>query len=377
LQKAIKRYNLIETVTVPLGTILFIPYSLPTTIMSLQKEKKSTVIHTRGLYYTGHSIGNAHMLQNITKFSAVGINTIVFDAKDITGHITYHSNIPQVQQLATDRKRTIDNIDAIIRFLKAHDIYTIARIAVFQDHLLAKIKPKWAIRSARTGGRWNPGQKEIWCDPTNKNVQDYNIKIAIELAEKGVDEIQFDYIRFPTKGNLRDAIFAYDYGKQSNTATIAHFLKKAQYELETRNTNLSIDIFGIVAWEQHRDIVKTGQKIELLAQYCDVISPMLYPSHFNDNFRGHARPGDEPYYFIFTGTEKVQEKSGTTLVRPWLQAFGWRVSNYNASYIIEQIKACQDSEAAGYLFWNAANDYKTVYAALQSLQKGKILQSMK
>ena len=199
-------------------------------------------------------------------------------------------------------------------------------------------------------------------------MQDYNLQLAIELAEKGVDEIQFDYIRFPTAGDFRDAQFAYSSGVKPNETYIEQYLERAYKEISARNVNFSIDVFGIVAWGHEGDIKKTGQRIELLAKYCDVISPMLYPSHFNDNFDGYAKPGDAPYYFINTGCRKFQEQAGKTPIRPWLQAFGWRVSNYNQAYISEQIRASNDAAACGYLFWNAGNNYDIVLKALKDIR---------
>lgn len=367
LKKSIKEINNISSNTIEANKSIYIPYSLPSYIENLKKHKKTKLKFTKGLYYTGNSIGNANTLKKIINYKNYGINSIVFDIKDITGIITYKSDLKIVNKLNTHKKRSIDNIYKLIRILKQNNIYSIARIAVFHDHLLAKIKPEWTIQSIKTGKSWSLGQKEIWCDPTNKYVQQYNIDIAIEIAKLGVDEIQFDYIRFPTAGNFSDAKFANHYGKMPKEQTISNFLQRAQQQLAKYKTNISIDIFGIVAWSYERDIKKIGQRIEYLAQYSDIISPMLYPSHFNDNFEGHANPGDSPYYFIFNGTKKVQQKSGTTFVRPWLQAFGWRVTNYNANYIIKQIKACYDVNAEGYLFWNASNNYDTVIEALKIL----------
>jgi hypothetical protein len=149
-----------------------------------------------------------------------------------------------------------------------------------------------------------------------------------------------------------------------NEKVISQFLSRAYAELSRRNTNLSIDIFGVVAWGKETDIRSTGQRIELLAASCDVISPMLYPSHFSDNFDGYENPGDNPYYFIRTGCERVGALARGRPVRPWLQAFRWRTSSYDENYILEQMRAADDAGAKGYLFWNASNNYEVVQAAL-------------
>ncbi len=371
LASAIKKQNGYGD-AIPGGSVVIIPASLPPVTTDPTNLTKPEIIYTRGLYFTGHSAGSGRLLRSIPKFRMIGINTVVFDAKDVTGIVNYRSRVPEVVRYDSHRGRTIDNITKLIRELKANGIYTIARVAVFQDHLLVKREPSLSIQSRRTGGVWNAGRNELWCDPTSRTVQDYNIKLAVELAGLGVDEVQFDYIRFPTEGDLADARFRYDFGAMKNDEVIARFLKKAQAEIAKRNANLSIDIFGVVAWGKEIDIRRTGQRIELLSRYCDVISPMLYPSHFNDDFDGYARPGDNPYYFIHTGCLKVVEKSRKgTIVRPWLQAFTWRVSNYDKRYILEQVRASDDSGSRGYLFWNASNEYETVISALSGVDQAR------
>ncbi len=368
LEKSIREYNGFENSIIKGGTIVYIPYSLPALMPETKKAVKPEIIYTRGLYYTGHSIGNERILNVIDKYKEAGINTIVFDAKDITGIVNYFSHVPDVIEYDTHEKRTIDNIYNLIRILKGKELYVIARIAVFRDHLLYKKNPRLAIRSRNSGGPWNRDSKELWVDPTNKFVQDYNIELAMELAEKGVDEVQFDYIRFPTIGNLKDAEYSYHFGRMSKEESITHFLKRAYQELSKRKTLLSIDIFGVVAWGKSVDIKKTGQRVDLLSKYCDIISPMLYPSHFNDNFEGFSNPGDNPYYFIYKGCKRVRALSNKT-IRPWLQAFSWRVTNYDEAYLINQITASKDAGAFGYLFWNASNSYETVLRALRKLKK--------
>ncbi len=365
LASAIRAYNGLRGNDVPAGTALVIPGSAPALRSDPRNQSMPPLITARGLYFTGTSLGGNKILGNLDRFKELGINTIVFDAKDIGGDLSYYSTVPEVRRLNTHEKRSIDNIEKFIRTLKENGFYTVARIAVFHDHLLRKKDRSLAIQS-RGGGVWEPGAKEKWCDPTNKKVQDYNIALAVELADMGVDEIQFDYIRFPTAGNPKDADFKYDFGTMSREEAITHFLKRAHEAIAARNSRLSIDIFGVVAWGKTVDINSTGQRIELLARHCDIISPMLYPSHFNNDFDGYARPGDNPYYFIYSGCQKVIALAGkNAIVRPWLQAFRWRVSNYNSQYIKTQIKATDDSGAKGYLFWNAANDYDTVLRALE------------
>ena len=371
LEKALCEYNAIQRGKVAAGSVIYIPHPLPSIMPDMRNRAKSPLIFTRGLYYTGPSAGSDKILKQMENYDKAGINTVVFDAKDVTGYVNYNSSVPDVLELKTSSHRSIEDIDKLIRELKSRNIYVIARIACFRDQLLAKAQPEWAIHSKRTGGLWNENTGEIWCDPTNIRLQDYNLQMAIELADKGVDEIQFDYIRFPTSGELSDARFAWSEGVTTNEKCIERFLSRAYKEISSRNVNLSIDVFGIVAWGHEKDIEKTGQRITLLSKWCDVISPMLYPSHFSDNFDGYAKPGDNPYYFINEGCKKFMAQSGKAAIRPWLQAFGWRVSNYSPDYIREQVRASNDAAAKGYLFWNAGNNYDYVFKALREMRPGR------
>jgi len=328
--------------------------------------------YVRGVYYTGESAGSSRFMESLPILREAGINAIVFDVKDITGVVHTGSNVEEVRRYNLNARGAIDNLPLLIRECRRHGMYVIARIAVFRDHLLYDREPSCRIKSKTTGRDWNAGSKEKWCDPTNSMVQEYNISLACELAEAGVDEIQFDYIRFPTVGDQKDAQYAWSGGRMEKSAAIAAFLEKAHLRLRQRGCYLSIDIFGVVAWGKKVDIDKTGQQIKLLAEHCDVISPMLYPSHFNDNFDGFARPGDHPYHFIYNGCLKVNEAAGRrVIIRPWLQAFGWRVSRYNDEYVAEQVKAAADAGAQGYLFWNASNKYGEVLDGMKRVSAAR------
>lgn len=363
LQNALVELNALSSRTVAAGSILVIPHPLPFITIDLAKKSMTQIPYVKGVYYSGNTLASPKMMRQLSLLKQAGINAVVFDVKDVCGTVNYKSHVPMVVELNTHAKRPIDDVVTLIRNFKEMDLYVIARIAVFRDHLLATKSPDMAIKSKRTGGIWNQGSKELWVDPTKQSVWDYNIALACEVASYGADEIQFDYIRFPTTGDLSDAQYAYDFGKKTKVETITEFLAKAKTELHALNTAVSIDIFGVTAWQKDEDINRLGQKIELLGRYCDVISPMLYPSHFNDNFDGYPNPGDEPYYFIATGNKKLQAIAPKTLIRPWLQAFKWRVSNYNEDYILSQVTACIDTNTYGYLFWNASCDYAVVYNA--------------
>lgn len=374
LKRSILLYNGIKGSTVKAGQSIFIPDALPCLSHDLRNKELPALISARGLYITGTTAGSPKFLERIQHLKKTGINAVVFDVKDVDGMLTYRSRAPLAVKYDLHERASIDNIDLFIKNLKDQGIYVIARISAFRDIQLVKKAPDLAIKSKRAGGTWKGGG-EVWCDPTNMTVQNYVIDLSLEMASKGVDEIQFDYIRFPTDGSQADTSFSFESGQVSREQTISNFLKRAHEKISTANTRLSIDIFGVVAWGKEVDINSTGQRIELLSPYCDYISPMLYPSHFNNGFDGYNNPADHPYYFINEGNKKVMSLIGEnkTKIRPWLQAFRWKVTSYGSQYIVKQVQASDDSNAMGYLFWNASNDYKYVLSAMESLTKeGKI-----
>ena len=158
---------------------------------------------------------------------------------------------------------------------------------------------------------------------------------------------------------------------------ITGFLKKAYAELHPTGVLLSLDVFGVMAWQRSVDLSHTGQDIVGMAKYCDVLSPMIYPSHFfgMDNI---AHPGDAPEHFIGESMERFElithpdgNRSSGVVIRPWLQAFHWRTKTYSPEYIKVQVATAKEKGGIGFLFWNAANDYSKPYGAMPEMKAAK------
>jgi hypothetical protein len=131
---------------------------------------------------------------------------------------------------------------------------------------------------------------------------------------------------------------------------------------------LSADLFGIMGWERTEDLALTGQHVPTVAALVDVVCPMIYPSHFAPGFEGRKRPADDPAWFIAEGTRRFRELAGPAVeVRPWLQAFPWRVTNFDGRYIVEQVTAARREGAAGWCLWNPASQYEAALSVLPSL----------
>jgi hypothetical protein len=313
--------------------------------------------------------GSDHGLRIIRRWREVGGNAVVFDVKDSDGIVNISFNHP-----LAGGHTYIRDLPKLTRFLHSQGMHAIARIAIFRDERLVVTHPELAVKSRRTGQAWRENGKLVWTDPSQPKVEEYNIALAKKAAESGVDEIQFDYVRFPAEGDQRDASFVYqkDHPDWRRSDVIADFLKHAYAALHPTGVLLSLDVFGVMAWQRPVDLNHTGQDIVQMAKYCDVLSPMIYPSHFF-GMDGVARPGDAPEHFIGTSMDRFQliTKGSGVVIRPWLQAFRWRTKTYSPEYIKVQVLTAKNKGGIGFLFWNASNDYTKPYAAMPEMRASK------
>ncbi|MBW7857351.1 MAG: hypothetical protein H3C43_03390 [Leptonema sp. (in: Bacteria)] len=330
----------------------------------------------KAIYLRGENTVPGRLSAEVKRIKRAGANGVVFDVKDILGVVNYKSNIEQVEKYR-QHNPPIPDLPKTISYLHLNNIYVIARTAVFQDRNLALVRPDLAIpdTNSPTGKLLFKGEP-LWVDPGHPDVQRYNLQIIDELVRLGVDEIQLDYIRYPAEGNLSGVSYYKVENPIDKTEHLKQFLAGAW--ILTRNTNvkLAIDVFGVVAWGEEKDRNSTGQRLEVFAPYIDVVSPMLYPSHFNKGFDGFEKPADQPIHFYTTGNQKVREMMGPyVVIRPWLQAFKWRVSNYNESYILQQIQGNRAGGGEGWMMWNAGNNYDVVYNALGNRGQLELVES--
>ena len=409
------------------GEQLTIPGILPAPIVE-KTLPVSKDFEVRAIYLTGIMAASDHGIRIIRHWREVGGNAVVFDIKDSDGSVT----IPFEHPLLGKHQVYIHDLPKFVHFVHSQNMHAIARIAIFRDERLVVEHPELAVQSKRNKQPWRENGKLVWTDPSQPKVQDYDIALAKFVAQSGADEIQFDYVRFPAEGDQKDASFVYQAGqveadlaeaapvpcgdgrlgrpakaKRGGTATkagtnraataampgakqaatascklaargpqrsdvITGFLKKAYAELHPTGVLLSLDVFGVMAWQRPVDLSHTGQDIVGMAKYCDVLSPMIYPSHFfgMDNI---AHPGDAPEHFIGESMERFEliTKGSGVVIRPWLQAFRWRTKTYSPEYIKVQVATAKEKGGIGFLFWNAANDYSKPYAAMPEMKAAK------
>ncbi len=327
------------------------------------KKQKILPGTQKGFYMTGYSMGvdkKRQLLYDIIEKTE--LNSCVFNAKDDEGYINYDTE----NKFAIDygAKNVRYDLKKIVKEMNLRNIYSIARIVVFKDPVIARKYPQIAIKDSRNQ---NPLYSEgsYWPDIYCEDYWDYIADIALEVAEAGVDEIQFDYIRAPARGNIKYAEYSYNKQSLSKSEAICGFLKKLKNRLEPTGVKISADVFGFALIENNDQGI--GQVVENIADYVDYLCPMVYPSHYSAGFLGFENPERYPYEVVRYSLEKgsLRIKNKDCIIVPWLQGFGLS-QKYSQKEILAQITASEKIGMQGFLFWNASNNYKIVEDALES-----------
>jgi hypothetical protein len=320
----------------------------------------------KALYLSFYGVGSKVLRDPALKMiEETELNALVIDVKGDRGMIPYRSSVALSAEVGGQRIITVRDIDGLLASFKERGIYTIARIVVFKDDLLATARPDLAVKTP-TGELWRDRERLAWVDPFRKEVWNYNIQIAEEAARLGFDEIQFDYVRFPDSRSPR---FSQPSTEEGRVQAIAGFLKEAKARLAPYNVFVAADIFGYVCWNLNDTDI--GQKLDPIASAVDYLSPMLYPSGFQFGIPGYRNPVQNPYEIIYLSLKKAQERTKISPVRfrPWLQAFkdyAFDRRHFNGKELRDQISASEKFGAQGWMLWNPVNQYTT---AAESLKK--------
>lgn len=317
----------------------------------------------KGIHVTSWIAGDRRYFPHIIKLiDETELNTIVIDLKEADGRIAYDVEIPLAKATGSIEKR-IRNLDALIEECKRHNIYKIARIVLFKDTYLAEKRPDLAIMNRKTGEIWRDYKGEAFTNPYLDEVQDYNLRLAEDAARRGFDEIQFDYVRFPSDGPLKDISYPEGHNEEKAIATINKFVERAKDRLSPYHVRLSVDVFGLTTL---RDDVGIGQNFKQLTARVDYISPMIYPSHYWKGSYGFQNPNSAPYGIIKAALkdairksvdEKQPEEVVKTKIRPWLQDFDLGYPPYGPEEVRIQIRAAKELGIREWLLWNPGARY--------------------
>ena len=307
-------------------------------------------------------------LGNTTEF-----NALVLDIKDDYGHITFRT---ETESLSASSRSYFPNIGETVAQLKSEGIYTIARIVCFRDPYWGAVRPDLALQDS-SGQTWEDSSGKKWLNPYNKDAWAIIADAALEAARVGFEEVQLDYVRFPSGGRLSDIDYGDAMDEKSRTEIIAEFVAYIREILAKEGVRLSIDVFGIIALSRN-DASIIGQDLSLLLPNADYISPMIYPSHFaNKNQNGVGQiingvlfeaPDLDPYGVVYNilmeYRRQLPDDGGDyAIIRPYLQDFTAAYLGegffqpYDATQVREQVQAVYDAGFEEWLLWNHGSTY--------------------
>jgi hypothetical protein len=334
-----------------------------------------------GIYVSSRWASGAKLKAHMDFLKAQGLNSFVLDFKDDDGYLTYDTTLAEPLRIGAVRQRF--SLDDIVQTAHANGMYLIGRIVVFRDKQLYNSDDyRWAAWDKAASAPWRYLKKsvddatgeetsfqgEYWVDPYSEHVWDYNIDIARELQDKGVDEIQFDYIRFPSDGDVGDITWRYRKPGMGKMEALESFLSKAR---EYLSIPISTDVYGYCGWARISNWV--AQNIEMYSRYVDVIQPMFYPSHFPRDFLGTMEYLPRAKYIYQEGTKRsAYIVEGRSVIRPYVQAFrigaetSFPLPVYSA-YLLNQVHGSLEGAGSGFTLWNASNDYYMVTVPLGPL----------
>lgn len=310
--------------------------------------------NVKGIYVTGWAAGSKEKMDKLINLvDDTIINTMVIDIKDTTGHISYNSSVKLAKEIGANRSK-IRDIRSLIKRLHDKNIYVIGRIATFKDAKLAKNKPELALQLYD-----KENKKEItsqaWVNPAREEVWNYNLNLAKEAYSIGFNEVQYDYIRYPALASKPIQVIMQKGTYKSQV--INGFAKYVKENMKSMEIPLSIDVFGLTT-SVNNDL-GIGQNFKELSNIINIISPMIYPSHYAEGSYGIEIPDREPYQIIYKSLYDARKKTidnKNVNIRPWLQDFSMG-HKYSKNEILKQIKAVEILGIEEWLLWNPSSRY--------------------
>ncbi|KKQ08960.1 MAG: hypothetical protein US21_C0008G0022 [Candidatus Nomurabacteria bacterium GW2011_GWB1_36_6] len=325
----------------------------------------------KAVYISAWVAGSPKFRDSIIKMiDETELNAIVIDVKDSTGRVSFDMPVPNIQKEEGSIEKRIANVRALTDTLHKKNIYIIGRVSVFQDPYMTKKHPDWSVTKKSDGTVWKDRKGLSFLDPAKKEVHDYIVSIAKGAYEEGFDEINFDYIRYPSDGNMKDINYHLKEG-ESRGDNIEKFFKYLSTEVKKeKNIPMSADLFGLTT--EATDDMGIGQVWEKALPYFDFLCPMVYPSHYPAGHAGYKNPSNYPYEVInraLISAVKKTEKVGAdkSKIRPWLQDFDLGAV-YTKEMVQAQIKAVYDNGLTSWMLWDPANKYTPSALKLESVQ---------
>jgi len=335
-------------------------------VVNEQEKQKFIATHidtpkeVRAIYMSSWVAGTPSFRERLVKLiEETDINSVIIDIKDYTGKISFRIDDWSYASLNSTENR-IPDLKGFIERLHSKGIYVIGRISVFQDPHLVSMWPKEAVKKSSDKEEvWKDHKGISWVDPGSEKVWQYTVELAKISYEYGFDEINFDYIRFPSDGNMKDIYYPISDGKIKKEV-MKSFFEYLNVHLKGRGgLKISADLFGMTT--TNTDDLGIGQVLEDALVNFDYVAPMVYPSHFPNNWAGMAKPAERPYDVIYrsmTSAVRRAEAIGEDpkKLRPWLQDFDLG-AKYTKEMVRAQIKATYDSGLDSWMLWDPKNIY--------------------
>ncbi len=313
---------------------------------------------------TGPMAGSASMDNLITLVDETELNAMVIDVKNDDGNITYKMNLDSAKDMGACINY-IPDMEGLMAKLKEHHIYTIARVVCFKDPYLATAKPELALKKP-DGTLVTDANGLAFVNPYRQETWEYIVDVAVAASKLGFDEIQFDYVRFPIGADADAADYGVDLNTYTKEQAITGFLSYAAERFAQENIPFGADVFGTIIGSE-TDVERVGQNYQTIGGIVDVLSPMVYPSHYANGVFGLDVPDAHPYETVLAALQGSGRELATVgdadraVVRPWLQSFTatWVPGHisYEGEEIRQQIQAVYDAGYEEWILWNASNRY--------------------
>ncbi|MFA6476610.1 MAG: putative glycoside hydrolase [Candidatus Paceibacterota bacterium] len=331
-------------------------FSFPSVIISHKKTPEPVKAIYMSSWIAGSKTAREKMLK---KFEGTQINTIVLDIKDNSGEIVIKLNSPTLARYQSEEGRVSD-IKEFVDELHSRGYYVIGRIAVFQDNYLTRVRPDLAMRRKDNNEIWRDAKGLAWLDVSQQEVWDYTIALASEAYATGFDELNFDFVRFPTDGDISQIRYRnYDPSKETRVEALRKFFIYLHGHIKDIGVPSSADVFGMVTTND--DDLGIGQVMENVAPYVDYVAPMLYPFQYPKGWMGYKKPATVPYKVVKisldSGIKKIEALGfSKNKIRPWLQDFDLGAT-YTASMVKAEQQAVYDAGLSSWMMWDSSNKY--------------------
>ena len=281
-----------------------------------------------------------------------GLNTLELDVKDETGQVGFAGDGIPALAVHDGAARPFYDPLAVARRAHRAGVYLIGRVVTFEDPITATAHPALAVHRS-DGSLWHTNGGLAWLNPYSRAAWNYDVGVALAAAKAGFDEIQFDYVRFPSDGDV--SIIRYPGAHpQPMQQTIAAFLRYAAARLHPLGVRVSADVFGLAATHD----LGIGQYPAVLGTIVDSLYPMTYPSHYRPGEYNLPDPNAAPGATVADSLADFRSalSGGRSLLVPWLQDFSLG-RRYTAADVAAQVAAARSFHAGGFMLWNAAGRY--------------------